>query len=317
MTEAPRRSVKQSAPPFGVSACCSMRRRRGRSGRLDRTVSAFAEPSAVRRPRVRKLAPSADALERPLVPSTLRLWRRRRATTQQSGGGVRVGRWGRRWCGSDPNASADGGGRRVGRPLTDRAARPRRPWRLTGRGPRFGCTVWLPAGRVSSSPRAKLLTVAESAEAGPTTTVDDLFLPSAEKTDLRVDRVVGLRRHGLSLRRYSRKWPSRTSGLPPLPSGVWLDINDINNQRFPLDPTSNPGGVDGPYQNPRLTIQQLVTGLHYCLVAEVFFWPPGTGQTRFPSARRRGRAIGWHSGTLPSTLLGIPAGRSRTRSSTR
>jgi Common central domain of tyrosinase len=58
--------------------------------------------------------------------------------------------------------------------------------------------------------------------------------------------------------------------------GVWLDINDINNQRFPQDPTSDPGGVDGPYQNPRLTIQQLVTGLHYCLVAEIFFWPPGT-----------------------------------------
>jgi len=34
--------------------------------------------------------------------------------------------------------------------------------------------------------------------------------------------------------------------------------------------------VDGPYQNQRLTIQQLVTGLHYCLVAEIFFWPPGT-----------------------------------------
>jgi hypothetical protein len=58
--------------------------------------------------------------------------------------------------------------------------------------------------------------------------------------------------------------------------GVWLDINDINNLRFPQDPTSDPGGVDGPYQNTRLTIQQLVTGLHYCLVTEIFFWPPGT-----------------------------------------
>ncbi|EWY79955.1 hypothetical protein FOCG_18085 [Fusarium oxysporum f. sp. radicis-lycopersici 26381] len=58
--------------------------------------------------------------------------------------------------------------------------------------------------------------------------------------------------------------------------GVWLDINDINHQRFPQDPTSDPGGVDGPYQQSRLTIQQLVTGLHYCLVSEIFFWPPGT-----------------------------------------
>ena len=36
--------------------------------------------------------------------------------------------------------------------------------------------------------------------------------------------------------------------------GVWLDINDINHQYFPQDPTADPGGVDGPYQNPRLTI---------------------------------------------------------------
>ncbi|MGA8576054.1 MAG: tyrosinase family protein [Candidatus Cybelea sp.] len=64
--------------------------------------------------------------------------------------------------------------------------------------------------------------------------------------------------------------------------GAWLDINDIGNSRFPFDPTSDPGGVDGPYQNPLLTIQQLVTGLHYCLVAEVFFWPPGTGSDPIP-----------------------------------
>jgi hypothetical protein len=58
--------------------------------------------------------------------------------------------------------------------------------------------------------------------------------------------------------------------------GVWLDINDIGHPRFPFDPSSDPGGVDGPYQNPLLTIQQLVTGLHHCLVTEIFFWPPGT-----------------------------------------
>ena len=64
--------------------------------------------------------------------------------------------------------------------------------------------------------------------------------------------------------------------------GVWLDINDINNKRFPQDPTSDPGGVNGPYQNQLFTIQQLVTGLHYCLVAEIFFWPPGTTTDPIP-----------------------------------
>jgi hypothetical protein len=65
--------------------------------------------------------------------------------------------------------------------------------------------------------------------------------------------------------------------------GVWLDINDINNQRFPVNPAADPGGVNGPYQNPRLTIQQLVTGLHYCLVTELFFWPPGTTSDPIPA----------------------------------
>lgn len=64
--------------------------------------------------------------------------------------------------------------------------------------------------------------------------------------------------------------------------GVWLDINDITHQRFPQDPTSDPGGVNGPYQHPLLTIQQLVTGLHYCLVTEIFFWPPGTTTDPIP-----------------------------------
>ncbi|MGI0072937.1 MAG: tyrosinase family protein [Nitrosotalea sp.] len=64
--------------------------------------------------------------------------------------------------------------------------------------------------------------------------------------------------------------------------GVWLDINDINNPRFPQDPTSDPGGVDGPYQNQLFTIQQLVTGLHYCMVTEIFFWPPGTTTDPIP-----------------------------------
>lgn len=65
--------------------------------------------------------------------------------------------------------------------------------------------------------------------------------------------------------------------------GVWLDINDINHQRFPVNPAADPGGVNGPYQNQKFTIQQLVTGLHYCLVTELFFWPPGTTSDPIPA----------------------------------
>lgn len=70
--------------------------------------------------------------------------------------------------------------------------------------------------------------------------------------------------------------------------GVWLDINDINHQRFPLNPAADPGGVNGPYQNQKFTIQQLVTGLHYCLVAEIFFWPPGTTSDPIPASSTPG-----------------------------
>jgi hypothetical protein len=65
--------------------------------------------------------------------------------------------------------------------------------------------------------------------------------------------------------------------------GVWLDINDTAHQRFPINPAADPGGVNGPYHNPRLTIQQLVTGLHYCLVTEIFFWPAGTTSDPIPA----------------------------------
>lgn len=65
--------------------------------------------------------------------------------------------------------------------------------------------------------------------------------------------------------------------------GVWLDINDIVNRRFPLNPGADPGGVNGPYQNALFTIQQLMTGLHYCLVAEIFFWPPGVTTDPIPA----------------------------------
>jgi hypothetical protein len=93
--------------------------------------------------------------------------------------------------------------------------------------------------------------------------------------------------------------------------GVWLDINDINHPRLPIDPSTDPGGVDGPYQSPLMTIQQLVTGLHYCLVTEIFFWPPGTvtdpipaGATPSSSDRLAQRNISFDSSGNP----GWPAG---------
>jgi Common central domain of tyrosinase len=62
--------------------------------------------------------------------------------------------------------------------------------------------------------------------------------------------------------------------------GCWLDINlaptDPHGLQFPLDPTSDPGGRDGPYSGSRQTIQTLIRGVHQCMVAEVFFEPAGT-----------------------------------------
>lgn len=110
--------------------------------------------------------------------------------------------------------------------------------------------------------------------------------------------------------------------------GVWLDINDATHQ-FPFNPAADPGGVDGPYQGQRLTIQQLVTGLHYCLVTELFFWPPGTtgdpiphGATPASSDRLAQRNLsidqsgnpGWPSThTVQHTLLVKPSSPASTR----
>jgi Common central domain of tyrosinase len=62
--------------------------------------------------------------------------------------------------------------------------------------------------------------------------------------------------------------------------GCWLDINRTD-LRFPRNPLADPGGPDGPFTgtapgNPLLSIQQLMNGFHQCMVAEMFFWPPGT-----------------------------------------
>jgi hypothetical protein len=48
--------------------------------------------------------------------------------------------------------------------------------------------------------------------------------------------------------------------------GCWLDFNQTT-PRFPNHPTP----VDGPWTSGRKSIQELVRGMHQCLVAEVFF----------------------------------------------
>jgi hypothetical protein len=62
--------------------------------------------------------------------------------------------------------------------------------------------------------------------------------------------------------------------------GCWLDLNQTE-LRFPANPSADPGGPNGPFTggapgNPLQSIQTLVRGYHQCLVAEIFFWPPGT-----------------------------------------
>ena len=49
--------------------------------------------------------------------------------------------------------------------------------------------------------------------------------------------------------------------------GCWLDLNQ-DEPRFPLHPTGN-----GPYEGDLKSIQQLMRGLHQCLVAEIHYWP--------------------------------------------
>ena len=68
--------------------------------------------------------------------------------------------------------------------------------------------------------------------------------------------------------------------------GCWLDINQTD-LRFPRFPLADPGGPNGPFTgagagNPLQSIQQLMVGYHECLVAEIFFWPPGTTTDPIP-----------------------------------
>lgn len=65
--------------------------------------------------------------------------------------------------------------------------------------------------------------------------------------------------------------------------GVWLDIND-GTPRFPFDPSADPNGPNGPFTSPLHTIEELVAGFHYCMVAEIFYWPPGTASDPIPAS---------------------------------
>jgi hypothetical protein len=67
--------------------------------------------------------------------------------------------------------------------------------------------------------------------------------------------------------------------------GAWLDINlapgDPNYHEFPLnaDPVRPDGG---PFTVGTQSIQQLMLNTHHCVVAEIFFWPPGTTSDPIP-----------------------------------
>lgn len=61
--------------------------------------------------------------------------------------------------------------------------------------------------------------------------------------------------------------------------GCWLDFNQTTPQ-FPLDPAPR----DGPWAAGRLSIQELIRGMHQCLVAEVHFQPDPIAPGATPSA---------------------------------
>jgi hypothetical protein len=53
--------------------------------------------------------------------------------------------------------------------------------------------------------------------------------------------------------------------------GCWLDINQPNDKRFPINPSSPSGPFTGP--EPLQSIADLIRGTHQCLVAEINFDP--------------------------------------------
>nr|AHZ89325.1 hypothetical protein [uncultured bacterium 'pool 3 contig00022'] len=72
--------------------------------------------------------------------------------------------------------------------------------------------------------------------------------------------------------------------------GCWLDLNQTT-ARFPLDPTP----PDGPWTTNLLSIQELIRGMHQCLVAEAHFQPdpiaPGASPASNDNLSQRNLAI--------------------------
>jgi len=70
--------------------------------------------------------------------------------------------------------------------------------------------------------------------------------------------------------------------------GVWLDVNlapgDPHFRQFPLSPSGVSGWPNGPFSGTLQSLQQLMLGTHHCMVAEIFFWPPGTPGDPIPHA---------------------------------
>jgi hypothetical protein len=63
--------------------------------------------------------------------------------------------------------------------------------------------------------------------------------------------------------------------------GCWLDINQASPTRFPISPSP----LDGPFAAASLkTIQELVRGVHQCLVAEIAFDPDPIGNGASPGS---------------------------------
>jgi hypothetical protein len=60
--------------------------------------------------------------------------------------------------------------------------------------------------------------------------------------------------------------------------GVWVDINQPNQLRFPVNVSS-----DGPFPSGRQSIQQLVRGIHQCMVVELAFDPEPIANGQSPS----------------------------------
>ena len=60
--------------------------------------------------------------------------------------------------------------------------------------------------------------------------------------------------------------------------GVWADINQPNQLRFPVNVSS-----DGPFPSGRQSIQQLIRGIHQCLVVELAFDPEPIANGQSPS----------------------------------